>query len=185
MARNDQVEPEGAAGSAVTMSQETLDRLLRLADRIEIEDVICGETMMGDLLDPSVATGKFYTPDATVTFGRLDDPNRMPIPITQYKEMIESLLPDFDFRQHQMTNFIVEIDGDSADCRCMISTHVHIGDDVHHGYGMYHHELVRTPEGWRICRQETDMRIAEGELMKGDSKLAQLATDPTKAESEE
>lgn len=170
-------ESELDDGSSATLSPQTLHRLLNLADRIEIQEVICGETMMGDLLDPSVATEQFYTADATVAFGRVGDPERVPIPISEYKKWIESYLPGFDARQHQMTNFLINVDGDSAESRCQVSTQVSLGEDVYHSYGMYYHTLVRTPQGWRIHRQETDMRINIGNL----EKMVALATERTKA----
>lgn len=152
-------------GAAPTISRSELDRLLHLADRIEIEDVICGETMAGDLLDPAVATERYYTDDATVTFGKVEDPNRSAIPVTQYKKLIESFLPGFDARQHIMSNFIINIDGDNADSRSQVYAVVNIGEDVYETHGIYYHKLVRTPQGWRIRRQETDMRINIGDSM--------------------
>jgi 3-phenylpropionate/cinnamic acid dioxygenase small subunit len=73
--------------------------------------------------------------------------------ITEYMTVMHADMVD---TKHQLTNFVIEIDGDSATA----STYVHAVLVVTHDpltwyepVGRYEDRLVRTPEGWRISHR--------------------------------
>jgi len=56
---------------------------------------------------------------------------------------------------HQVTNLVVDVDGDTATARCYVQALV-MGRDGRsgvQGFGYYDDELVRTPDGWRVARR--------------------------------
>ncbi len=65
------------------------------------------------------------------------------------------LFEGLDASQHQMTNPLVEIDGDEARCRMYVQAEHFLlndqGDDSFALGGHYDDRLVRTAEGWRIA----------------------------------
>ena len=62
----------------------------------------------------------------------------------------------FTFTRHAISNALIEIDGDRARAQYYVtSPHGLASDDgvrVVWGGGIYTHELVRTPAGWRISK---------------------------------
>jgi len=67
---------------------------------------------------------------------------------------VRATLEPFDATQHVLTNFAVDLDGDSATCICYMTAHHHLvidGDRQMHSIGGYYvHALERAGEGWLI-----------------------------------
>jgi 3-phenylpropionate/cinnamic acid dioxygenase small subunit len=73
--------------------------------------------------------------------------------ITEYMTVMHADMVD---TKHRLTNFVIDVDGDSATA----STYVHAVLVVTHDpltwyepVGRYEDRLVRTPEGWRISHR--------------------------------
>ena len=69
-------------------------------------------------------------------------------------EVAEWLSQGFDaipMSMHYITNIETEIDGDTAKVRAVFYNPMHLPGMAELSYcgGYYHHELVRTPDGWR------------------------------------
>ncbi len=66
-----------------------------------------------------------------------------------------ALFEGLDASQHQMSNPLVEIDGDEARCRMYVQAEHFLlndqGDDSFSLGGYYDDRLVLTPEGWQIA----------------------------------
>lgn len=143
------------------MNAPTTDPLRRWMDRAEIQDVICAVTLHADLDEPERALAQ-YVPGAQIDYGAALGPESANVPVEEHRANLAAFLPGFDKRQHQVTNFDVEIDGDTATARSQCSAIHTLGDEVWVARGTYHHRLARTPEGWRITYQRVDMVYQEG-----------------------
>jgi 3-phenylpropionate/cinnamic acid dioxygenase small subunit len=87
-----------------------------------------------------------------------------------------SLFPGLDASQHAITNVRVSLAGDTAQVLADVrADHVLVVDGVAEVYtvcGRYDDGLVRTADGWRICRKSLHLRWSEG-----DAGLMQVARD--------
>lgn len=67
---------------------------------------------------------------------------------------VRATLEPFDATQHVLTNFVVEVDGNTATCTCYMAAHHHLvtGDlrEMHSIGGYYVHQLKRDGDGWLI-----------------------------------
>jgi hypothetical protein len=136
--------------------------LIALRDRIEIQDVICAVTLHSDMDEPDLALAQ-YVAGASIDYSAISGPDSADIPVEQHRRNLAAFLPGFDKRQHQVTNFEIRVDGDTAGTRAQCRAIHTIGKDVWVAHGTYHHRLTRTPEGWRITYQRADLVHQEGE----------------------
>lgn len=67
---------------------------------------------------------------------------------------VRATLEPFDATQHVLTNFVINLAGDSATCTCYMVAHHHLvvdGDRNMHSIGGYYvHGLKRKGDGWLI-----------------------------------
>jgi 3-phenylpropionate/cinnamic acid dioxygenase small subunit len=64
---------------------------------------------------------------------------------------------------HRLTNFAVDVDGDTARARAYVDALIFAPDNNSgvNAVGFYDDELARTPEGWRIARRRfTTVRVS-------------------------
>jgi hypothetical protein len=123
--------------------------LTEVADRAEIADVIVRYTRA---LDQRL-WGDFdtvFTPDAHIDYSAFDG---IVGDLAAAKEFLASTMPLFRSTQHMLGLPAIQIDGDAATS----VTPCHNPMVFESGQLMvcslwYHHELTRTPEGWRIRR---------------------------------
>jgi len=79
----------------------------------------------------------------------------------------------FEVTQHVITNPLIELTGDSAQCVSYLqATHLQVRHDgtrvrTTEG-GRYSDTLVRTPEGWRISSRRLDRTWVDGEYLGPD-----------------
>lgn len=130
----------------------------QLSDRIEIADLLTSytraiDTGEWDLLD------SVFTPDARIDYtatGGIEGA------FPEVKAWLAEMLPMFVRRQHVIGQSAVVLDGDAATVTAyftnpMISVG---GDGTEHLFacgGYYHHDLIRTREGWRSRRLTQEM----------------------------
>lgn len=78
-------------------------------------------------------------------------------------EAWQGVLPGYDYTQHIIANYQVEIDGDSATALSNVhATHV-LGGDAWVFLGDYAHHLTRTADGWKIDRMTANLRAELGD----------------------
>ena len=128
--------------------------LQEISDRLEIEGVIVRytrgiDTGEWDLLD------SVFTPDAEIDYtesGGIADT------YPAVKPWLAEVLPAFfPKRMHSLHQVDVRVDGDEATATAYFHNPMPMddgngGEKVVEFGGLYHHTLVRTPDGWRSRR---------------------------------
>lgn len=121
-----------------------------LCDRQEIIDLITRYTLSvdtksyADLFD-------VFTPDAVMDYSMVGGPKGPPDEVVPW---IEQGLAGFDRFQHVIGQIAIQLDGDSASATAyftnpMVSVAPDGTERLWEVGGFYHHDLVRTPIGWR------------------------------------
>ena len=117
-----------------------------LVDRAEIADLLTRYARAVDRQDWDLFRSVF-TPDARIDYtqvggiaGNLDE----------VVGFLSQVMPMFESMQHLVSNIEITIDGDEATVTAMVYNPLKLPDSPMWATGgWYHHELVRTPEGWR------------------------------------
>ena len=139
-------------------SNPTDPRLRELCDRTEITDVVHRYTRAVDADDRWDLLDTVFTPDAEIDYtatGGIAD--RFPVVKAWLAEVLPAFFPR---RMHSLHQVMVELapDGDCDTARVTAYFHnpMPVGEGpeakvVEYG-GVYHHDMVRTPDGWRSRR---------------------------------
>ena len=120
--------------------------LQTLIDRAEITDLLTRYARAVDRQDWELFRSVF-TPDARIDYtqvggiaGNLDE----------VVGFLSEVMAMFEAMQHLISNIDIDIDGDEAKVTAMVYNPLKLPDTpVWATGGWYHHELVRTAEGWR------------------------------------
>ncbi|WP_322753545.1 nuclear transport factor 2 family protein [Frankia sp. Cas3] len=131
-----------------------LAELAELADRGAILDVVAAYATALDTRTWAALDGLF-TDDAVCTYGgSIGD-------LTGQNAIIKSLrsvLEPLDATQHQITNSVVRVHGDTAEHTAYVhAQHVRHGvpgGELYTIGARYDDQLRRTPDGWRFTRRE-------------------------------
>jgi len=131
--------------------------LQEMSDRQEIVDVITRytraiDTRSWDDLDA------VFTDDAILDYSAVGGPADV---LSVAKPWVAQGLSGFLRYQHVIGQVSIELDGDSAKATAyftnpMVAPTSDGGESVVEVGGYYHHELVRTPDGWRSRRMVDD-----------------------------
>jgi 3-phenylpropionate/cinnamic acid dioxygenase small subunit len=131
-----------------------------IEDRVAIVDVTFAYAWALDMKQWDELTDVFL-PDATA---ELSSP--MLHGVEAIQQRVASALTLLDASQHLISNHQVEVDGDTARCRCQLSAqHVRRGVEGGETFivgGRYEDDLVRTPAGWRIRHRKLTIEWREG-----------------------
>ncbi len=142
----------------------------QLADRIEIEDVISSVPLGSDLRD--MDNYRVFTPDATMDYSSTGAGPA--VSIVDFKKMVMQFRPGFDATQHQVSNFQIEVRGDTATCRSSVYAMHRVGNAFGWNAGTYYHTLVRTAEGWRIKHLRYELAFKDDGENVGERASKQL-----------
>ena len=87
--------------------------------------------------------------------------------LAEVSAWLAKVLAPFTVVQHLVANFAIEIDGDRARSVCYFHNPMGLpGPDgtvsIFWCGGRYIDELVRTPEGWRICHRVDEVQYMHG-----------------------
>ncbi len=135
-----------------------------LSDRIEINDLLTRYTSAIDGKDWALLDTCFL-PDASVDYVSSGGiAGKYP----EVRAWLEKALAIFPVTVHAISNSIIELDGDRAKGRTLVSNPMCLRngegqEQIFTVYAYYHDELVRTDDGWRIA-----VRIEEHLLTAGD-----------------
>ena len=127
--------------------------LQELTDRAEIQDALVRYTRAIDSGDWD-RLDTVFTPDAQIDY---TSTGGIAAAYPEVKAWLAQMLPLFPRRMHTLGQVDSRVDGDTA----VVAAYFHNPmpmDDGHGGTtlvefgGIYHHEFVRTPDGWRSRR---------------------------------
>ena len=132
------------------------------ADRNEIRELLFKYALMVDRNRWEMQDSIFH-PEATIDYTSAGKGGS----IGHYREMLAWLkdsLRHSAARYHFISNEIITIDGDEADCTCAFNSPMTLEEPgaakiVMTNSGYYHDRFERTPQGWRIRTRIMDMGL--------------------------
>ncbi len=132
------------------------------ADRNAIRELLFKYALMVDKNEWGMQDAIFHE-EATIDYASAGKGGS----IGPYKEMLHWLkesLKHSPVRYHFISNEIISIDGDDADCTCAFNSPMVLEEPgapklTMTNSGYYHDRLVRTPKGWRIRTRIVDMGL--------------------------
>jgi hypothetical protein len=131
------------------------------SDRAEVFDVLNRYGEGCDSRDWALFD-RVFVPDATADYGRSQLSSR-----DQIVALIRGALGGCGPTQHLLGNHTARIDGDEAHASCKVRAfHQGSGDRSGASYevlGTYHHDLVRTTDGWRTRHLRLDVAVEFGD----------------------
>jgi len=127
--------------------------LAQISDRLEIEALLTRYTR-------AIDTGGWdrlddvFTPDADIDYTASGG---IAAPYAEIKPWLAEMLPIFPRRMHTLGQIDSDVDGDTATVAAYFHNPMVLPQEEGEGLlvefgGIYHHELVRTPDGWRSRR---------------------------------
>ncbi|MDP6867534.1 MAG: nuclear transport factor 2 family protein [Acidimicrobiales bacterium] len=120
-----------------------------LEDRIAAEDLLTRYATAVDRRDWEQYRSIFTT-DAEIDY---TSAGGIAGTIDEIVEFLSTSLEMFEMTQHLVSNIDLEVNGDSATVTAMFNNPMRLpGGDTWFTGGWYHHDLVRTPNGWRSRR---------------------------------
>ncbi len=124
--------------------------LHELSDRQEITDLITRYTRAVDTKNYA-DLHQVFTEDAVLDYSQMGGPTDTPAVAVPW---IEEGLAGFDRVQHLIGQVAIELSGDTAKATAyftnpMVSVGPDGSEQLWEVGGYYHHDLVRTPDGWR------------------------------------
>jgi len=140
----------------------------QLSDRIEIQDLLVRYTRAIDGKDWKLLDTCF-TPDAHVDY---TSSGGVQGAYPEVRAWLEKALALFPVTVHALSNSHVELDGDRARSRTLVTNPMAMdrGQGVQYAFTVhaaYNDDLVRTPQGWRIARRVEETLLMEGALPEG------------------
>ena len=138
----------------------------RLLDEHEIVDVMNAYTTALDTRDWALLESCF-TPDGDADFGNLAGVGVLDSP-QALVDLCRSALQDLQATQHLQGNFVVDVDGDTAQASCYIQANHFLdgapGGNVFSVWAKYRDRFVRTGDGWKIKHRNLDTIATAGNL---------------------
>ena len=120
-----------------------------LADRIAAEDLLTRYATAVDRRDWQQYRS-IFTADAEIDY---TSAGGIAGTVDEVVEFLSTSLELFEMTQHLVSNIDLEVNGDSAPVTAMFNNPMRLpGGDTWFTGGWYHHDLVRTPDGWRSQR---------------------------------
>ena len=120
--------------------------LQTLIDRAEITDLLTRYARAVDRKDWDLFRSVF-TPDAVIDYTQVGGTSGN---LDEVVGFLSKVMPMFEAMQHLVSNVDITIDGDEAKVTAMVYNPLKLPDsEMWATGGWYHHELVRTPDGWR------------------------------------
>ena len=128
--------------------------LQAIEDRIAAEDLLTRYATAVDRRDWEQYRSIFTT-DAEIDY---TSAGGIAGTVDEIVEFLSTSLEMFEMTQHLVSNIDLKVTGDSATVTAMFNNPMRLpGGDTWFTGGWYHHDLVRTPDGWhsRRLREES------------------------------
>jgi 3-phenylpropionate/cinnamic acid dioxygenase small subunit len=124
--------------------------LQALSDKLEIQELLARYARGVDSKDWELWKSVF-TPDAHLDYSSAGAAVGPRDEVAAWLEQGLSVVP---MTQHFISNIEVDLDGDRAKVRAMFYNPMQLPGMAEQSYcgGYYHHDLVRTPDGWKSER---------------------------------
>jgi hypothetical protein len=158
--------PADAASGPTQSGRESVDdaRLQQLMDEKEIVDVMNAYTTALDTRNWEMLAA-CMAPDGEADFGNLAGVGVLENP-QALVDLCRRSLQDLRATQHLQGNFVVEVDGDTAQASCYLQAN-HFqeglpGGDTFVVWATYRDRFVRTDDGWKIKHRDLDTIAAGG-----------------------
>lgn len=121
-----------------------------LCDKYAITELLYRYATAVDTKDWNKMTSVF-TEDAHLDYSSVGYP---PGPRDEVLAQLQNALDRLPMSQHFVTNIEIDLDGDRATVRAMFYNPMRLPgmEALTYCGGNYHHEVVRTPDGWKSCR---------------------------------
>jgi 3-phenylpropionate/cinnamic acid dioxygenase small subunit len=121
-----------------------------LSDKLEIQELLARYARGVDSKDWELWKSVF-TPDAHLDYSSAGAAVGPRDEVAAWLEQGLSVVP---MTQHFISNIEVDLDGDRAKVRAMFYNPMQLPGMAEQSYcgGYYHHDLVRTPDGWKSER---------------------------------
>ena len=120
-----------------------------LADRIAAEDLLTRYATAVDRRDWQQYRS-IFTADAEIDY---TSAGGIAGTVDEIVGFLSTSLEMFEMTQHLVSNIDLEVNGESATVTAMFNNPMRLpGGDTWFTGGWYHHDLVRTPDGWRSRR---------------------------------
>ena len=130
--------------------------LQEISDRLEIQDLLARYSHAVDQRDWA-ALSQVFTPDAIIDYTEMGGARGT---LPEIQVWLAEALSRFKMFQHMVGTSLLTIDGDTARARTLCHNPMVItrdGNDHVFFCGLwYRDELVRTPDGWRICSRHEE-----------------------------
>ena len=124
----------------------TVDPIRHLADRLAIGDLLTRYATAVDRRDWDLYRTVF-TSDAEIDY---TSAGGIAGTVDEVVEFLDSALSGFEMTQHLVSNVDTSVEGDTARVTAMFNNPMRLSDgDTWFTGGWYHHDLVRTADGWR------------------------------------
>ena len=135
--------------------------LQELSDRQEIVDLITRYTRAVDT--KTFAPVDVFTDDAVLDYSAAGGPAANPAEALAW---VAEMMQVFDRWQHTIGQVSIELEGDAATATAYFLNPMILreesGERLVEVGGYYHHELRRTPDGWRSVRMVDDVVWTRG-----------------------
>ena len=127
----------------------TIDPIRLLTDRMAIGDLLTRYATAVDRRNWDLYRTVFTT-DAEIDY---TSAGGIAGTVDEVVAFLDEVLSGFEMTQHLVANLEVEVDGDTARVTAMFNNSMRLpGGDTWFTGGWYHHDLVRTADGWRSRR---------------------------------
>ena len=124
----------------------TVDPIRDLSDRLAIGDLLTRYATAVDRRDWDLYRTVF-TSDAEIDY---TSAGGIAGTVDEVVEFLDSALSGFEMTQHLVSNVDTSVEGDTARVTAMFNNPMRLSDgDTWFTGGWYHHDLVRTADGWR------------------------------------
>lgn len=138
-----------------------------LKDREDIKTVVLRYATGADLRDWEMLQSVFAD-QVDIDFSSFGGGPVTTVSSEEYLGFVKALIPGFDSTQHQLTNFVIDINGNEANCVAyMQAEHFVATEDeelCHTVGGYYTYRLTKENTDWKVCSLKLSATWSRGDM---------------------
>ena len=131
-------------------------------DKVAIQEIISAHGLFADCKEFQ-SIKQLIAPDATYDYSSCFGPDFKCVRLSDFLDGEDAAFAGFDATQHQISNFVIVLDGDRASCRSHVRATHRIDKDLYVMGGLYRHQLVRLAGEWKIAATTYEQFYDEGD----------------------